>query len=328
MSLISGIKLFCERLVCATLLMSALVGVVHAQNAWPSRSVKVIVPYAAGGTSDLLGRLVSEHLSVIYKQNFYTENRPGAGGTVASLTASKAPADGYTLVISGIGSHVIGPAMAPTGFDPVRDFSHLAILGGPPTVLVVPADLPVKDLKSFLSYAGERTIGLSWGSPGQGTHGHLLGELFTASIKTKKFVHVSYRGGAPAMVDLIGGHIQAAFVTYSAAHASIKSGKVRALAISAMRRMPDLKEVPTFAEMGYPELTSSTWFALSAPKGMSLEWVDQINRQVRSGFSDPGIQKILANEGIESYDFDPQRVSHFFETEALRWGQLIRTLDK
>jgi tripartite-type tricarboxylate transporter receptor subunit TctC len=328
MNLNSRFKRALGGLVCG-LLVSGLGGTVAwAQNAWPSKPVKVTVPYAAGGTADLLGRLVSEQLTGVYKQNFYTENRPGAGGTVGSLAVSKAPADGYTLLVSGIGSHVIGPAMAATGFDPLHDFSHIAVLGGPPTVLVVPADLPVKDLKEFLAYAGGRKQGLSWGSPGQGTHGHLIGELFISATQVKDFVHVGYKGGAPAMVDLMGGHIQAAFVTYSAAHAHIRSGKVRALATSAMRRMPELKEVPTFAELGYPELTASTWFALSGPKGLSIEWVDQLNKAVRRALLHPNMRKILAAEGIESYDFGPVEVRHFLEVETLRWGQLIRTLDK
>ena len=323
---------YCKRALAVLmfqLLVSLFLGsVAFAQNSWPTKAVKIVVPYAAGGTADLLGRLLSEQLSGVYKHNFYTENKPGVGGTVGSLAVSKAPADGYTLLISGIGSHVIGPLMSATGFDPMLDFSHIAILGGPPVVFVVSADLPVKDLKGFLFYANRQRSGISWGSPGQGTHGHLMGALFMASTTLKDFVHVGYKGGAPAMVDLSGGHIQAAFVTYSAAHAHIRAGKVRALAVSAMRRMSDLKDVPTFAELGYPELTASTWFALSGPRDLSIEWVDQLNQHVRRAFMHPGTRKILAAEGIESYDFGPSGVVNFLEAETLRWGPLIRALDK
>ena len=262
------------------LLCLLLSGELAAQPNWPRKPVRLVVPYAPGGTADILGRLVAEKLESIYGQTFYVENRPGAGGTVGSLTVARASPEGYTFVISGIGSHVIGPALSNTGFQPLSDFSHIALLGGPPTVLVIPQDLPVKQLKDFLAYVAERKHGVSWGSPGQGTHGHLIGELFAASVGLGNMVHIGYKGGAPAMVDLMGGHIQAAFVTYSSANAHIKSGKLRALAISSAQRRQDMPEVPTFAELGFAQLTSETWFAFSGPSGMPPALVETLNRQI------------------------------------------------
>jgi tripartite-type tricarboxylate transporter receptor subunit TctC len=295
-----------------------------AQPNWPNKPVKLLVPYAPGGTADLLGRLVAQQLDAVYTQSFYIENRPGAGGTVGSLAVAKTAPNGYTLLISGIGSHVIGPALTAADFDPLQDFSHIVVLGGPPTVLVVHPDLPIKDLKGFLLYARAHQGGLSWGSPGQGTHGQLIGELFTASANLQHMAHAPYRGGAPAVADLIGGHIQAAFVTYSSANAHIQSGKVRALAVTSSRRMRDLREVPTFSELGYPQLTATTWFAVSGPRGLPLPLVQQLNSQIRHGLRQPEALRVLAREGIETVDFDAAQSVQFLEAETLKWTRLIR----
>jgi tripartite-type tricarboxylate transporter receptor subunit TctC len=310
------------------LLCLVLAGELAAQPSWPSKPVRLVVPYAPGGTADILGRLVAGKLGSVNAQSFYVENRPGAGGTAGSLAAARALADGHTFVISGIGSHVIGPALSNTGFQPLRDFSHIAMLGGPPTVLVIHQELPVRHLKDFLTYAAARERGVSWGSPGQGTHGHLIGELFAASVGLNNMVHIGYKGGAPAMLDLMGGHIQAAFVTYSSANAHIKSGKVRALAISSAQRRQDLSEVPTFAELGFAQLTAYTWFAFSGPSGMSQSLLEKLNLEIRQGLREADAQSVLASEGIEPYDFDVERTEQFFLTETIRWKRLIGGVSK
>ena len=159
-------------------LWAAQLGAARAQAAdWPARPIKLIVPYAPGGSSDTLGRLIARHLGEAFKQTVVVENKAGAGGVIGSQMASKAAADGYTLVVSGIGSHVIAPVDNPGAFDPMKDFTHIAMLAGPPLALVVNAEVPAKDFKSFIAYVGSLPKGLSWGSPGQGTHGHLTGEL-------------------------------------------------------------------------------------------------------------------------------------------------------
>ena len=189
--------------------LSASVAMAQEPN-WPQRPVKIVVPYAAGGSSDSLGRLISVGLTESLKQPFVIENKGGAGGMIGSQQVSKSAPDGYNLVISGVASHVIGPSENPKTYDPIKDFTHIAMLGGPPIVLAVNAQLPITDLKSFMAYAKANPV--SWGSPGKGTHGYLIGEAFEVMSKTP-MQHVAYKGGSPAVADTIAGHIPALFTT-------------------------------------------------------------------------------------------------------------------
>src|SRR3982751_5991409 len=217
---------------------------------WPARPVKIIAPFAPGGSADTLGRIVAKNLSEQLKESFVVENRPGAGGVLGSEIVSNAAPDGYTLVVSGIASHVIAPQLPQgTPYDPMKDFTHVALLGGPPAVLAVNPKLPAKTLKDFVDLAKEKPM--SYGSPGNGTQGQLVAELFKqkAGIDLQ---HVPYKGASAAVTDLMGGQIESVSTSSSTA-GQIKSGKARALALSSAARLPDYPDVPTFAESGYPE---------------------------------------------------------------------------
>ena len=294
---------------------------------WPQRPIKLIVPYAPGGSSDTLGRTIAKHLSEAFKQTVVVENKAGAGGVIGSQMVSKAAPDGYTLVVSGIGSHVIAPVDSPNAFDPMKDFTHIAMLAGPPLALVVNAELPVKDFKGFLSYVAGQPKGLSWGSPGQGTHGHLTGELLRAATKLN-MVHISYKGAAPAMADLIANQIQAGCTTLATANAHIQSGKLRLLAVSSAKRLADYPEVPTFAELGYPGLTGTTWFALSGPPGMPPALVEKINAEVRRGMHSPAVKAQLRVENMETADYDAPAFTRYVAAEIDRWTPAVRSLEK
>lgn len=291
---------------------------------WPQRSVKIVVPYSAGGSADTLGRMISDYLGTSLKQPFIIDNKGGAGGTLGAQMVAKAPPDGYTLVLSGIGSHVIAPVQLNNGMNPLKDFTHVALLGGPPTVLVVNADLPVRDIKGFMAYAAADPKGISWGSPGLGTHGHLIGELFTATTKLH-LVHIGYKGAGPAVIDLLGGQIQAGFMTLSSANSHVQSGKLRLLAVTSSKRLKDYPEVPTFAELGYPRLTAITWFSLSGPAGMPKSLVNKLNAEVRKGLQSPVIREQLAREGMETQDMDADAFNQFFKSEIDRWSPLIKS---
>lgn len=310
-----------------TLLLTPLAPIwLHAQEApWPQRAVKVVVPYAAGGSSDTLGRLAALGLTEVFKQPFVIENKGGAGGIIGSQQVAKTAPDGYNLVVSGVGSHVIAPAENPKAFDPIKDFTHIAILGGPPLVLAVNADLPIKDIKSFLDYAKRNPGGISWGSPGKGTHGYLIGESFELITKTN-MQHVAYKGAAPAVADLVAGHIQASFTTLSTASPHIQSGRLRALGVTSSKRMPDFPNVPTFAELGYPKLTSLTWFSLSGPAGMSPALVNRINLEVRKIMRSPHAQEQLAKSSMETFDWDVARFNQFFSEEIALLTPLVRSI--
>ena len=299
----------------------------QSAQAWPQRPVKIVVPYSAGGSADTLGRLIADHLSRAYKQAFIIENRGGAGGTLGSIAVSKAAPDGYNLVLSGIGSHVIAPVQLGNGMNPIKDFTHIALLGGPPSALVINADLPAKDIKAFMAYANATSKGLSWGSPGLGTHAQLIGQLFVESNKLN-LVHIGYKGAGPAVMDLLGGQLQAGFMTLRSASSHIQSGKLRALAVTSAKRLKDYPDVPTFAELGYSKLTAITWFSISGPAGMPEGLVSVLNAEVRRGLRTPAFKAQLAAEDMETQDLDPVAFNQFFRSEIEKWSPLVRSLQQ
>jgi len=299
----------------------------RAQAEWPDRPVKLMVPFSPGGSTDTLGRMIGRHLSEAFKQPFVIENKAGAGGMIGSQMVAKSPADGYSLVISGIASHVIAPAGSPQTFDPMKDFTHIAMIGGPPIVLVVNAALPVHDLKGFIAHVNANPQGLNWGSSGQGTHAHLIGEMFRAEARLQ-MVHISYKGGGQAVLDLLGNQIPAGFMTLQSANSHILSGRLRPLATTASRRLAEHPNVPTFAELGYPSLVARTWFGLSGPAGMPKAVVERLNAEVRRGLQTPSIRQQLALESIESDDFDAATFTNYVKSEIDRWTPMIKAVAK
>ena len=298
---------------------------VWAQADWPSKSIRLVVPYAPGGSSDALGRLIGRQLQDTLKQTVVVENKGGAGGLIGSKEVAKAAPDGYTLVVSGIGSHVIAPADAPGSFDAMKDFTHIALLGGPPLGMVVNAELPVKDVKGFIAYVNANPKGLSWGSPGQGTHGHLTGELFRQANKLN-MVHIAYKGAGPAVADLLGNQIPAAFMTLSSSNAHVDSGRLRLLAVSSAKRVAAYPNVPTLAELGYPQLTGTTWFAVSGPAGMPATVVERLNTEIRRGLQSPAMRAAMAAESMEAGDYDAASFTRFMAAEISRWAPAVKSL--
>jgi len=298
---------------------------VCAQPDWPARPLRIVVPYAPGGSSDTLGRLIGRHLQDTLKQTVVIENRGGAGGIIGSQAVAKSAPDGYTLVISGIGSHVIAPVDNPSSFDPMKDFTHIALLGGPPLGMVVNADVPVRDPKGFIVYVNARPQGLSWGSPGQGTHGHLTGELFRQANRLN-MVHISYKGAGPAVADLLGNQIPAAFMTLASSNAHVVSGKLRLLAVSSAKRVAAFPDTPTLAEAGWPQLTGTTWFSVSGPPGLPPAIVERLNADIRAGLQTPAVRAAMAAESMETSDLDAAAFTRFVGAEIARWTPAVRSL--
>lgn len=291
---------------------------------WPAKTVRIIVPFAPGGTSDMLGRIVAVKLTESLGQTFVIENRAGAGGVSGSDLVAKSAPDGYTLVVSGVASHAIAPALsAKFPFDPVKDFSHIALFGGPPSVLAVHPAVPVKTLKEFVALAKAAPGAMSYGSPGNGTQGHLIAEMFK-QLAGISIVHVPYKGASGAMVDLIAGHIEIVSNTLTTAGTQIRAGRARALAISSAARLPDYAGVPTFREAGYPELVATIWFALSGPAGMPPEIVNKLNAEVRRALLLPDVRERLRPDGIEPGTLDPKAFTEFVAAEIKRWGPVVR----
>jgi tripartite-type tricarboxylate transporter receptor subunit TctC len=310
-------------MACGLFAASALPAPACAQ-AWPAKPVRIIVPFAPGGSADTLGRLVAQKLSDSLHRTFIVENRSGAGGVIGSELVAKAAPDGYTLVVSGVASHCIAPALSKDfPFDPLRDFTHIALFGGPPGVLVVHPGVAARDFREFIALAKSQPGGFSYGSPGNGTQGHLLAEHLK-QVTGIEMTHIPYKGAAPVIPDLLAGHVLVGSTTLSTAATQIRAGKLRALAVSSARRVPDFPGVPTYAELGYPELTASIWFSLSGPAGMPRDIVTRLNGEVRRILQQPEVRERLRPEGIEPGDVDAQTFTAFVAAELKRWGPVVR----
>ena len=236
------------------------------QAEWPDRAVKIIAPAGAGGASDTFGRLLAQHLGEIFKERFYLENRPGAGGLVGSAAVANSEPDGHTFLVSNVGYVVIAPlASNKPGFDTMRDLAHVAYLGGPPIAFVVNPSINVTNLAQFMEYA-KKNGPVDYSSPGRGTLGHLVAERFAEKTGIK-VQHIPTRGGAAAVNDLITGTVKFGSMTWTSALGQIKAGKLVPLAVTSERRMPDFPDVPTLKELGYPEFVEVTWFGHLRARG-------------------------------------------------------------
>ena len=309
--------------VLASLFLLAYAWQIKADE-WPSRPIKLIVPFAAGGTADLLGRVFAQALSESLGKQVYVENRGGAGGMTASAQVARMEPDGYTLLVSGIAPHVIAPVLSrKPEYDPVRQFTHIAYWGGPPIVWVVHPSLGVNNLDQLLTRIRATGEPLSYGSPGVGTQGHLVAAYLARKLELP-LAHVAYKGANPAMFDLIGGHIMLASVTWTTALAHIQAGSVIPIAVTAKRRLTGFPNVPTFAELGYPDLVATVWFSLSGPPGLPHSITQRLNREVLRAFDLPEVRAKFAQEGIEAEKMDAATFARFIEEENARWGPIAR----
>ena len=293
-------------------------------QAWPQKPVRIIAPFAPGGSADTLGRLVAQKLGESFRQSFVVENRPGAGGAIGSELVARAAPDGHTLVVSGVASHAIAPSL-PRGtlYDPLRDFTHIALFGGPPAVLVVNPSVPARDLRELIALLKKEPGKYSYGSPGNGTHGQLVAELFK-QLAGVQIQHVPYKGAALAITDLMAGHIPIASTTLTTASGQIHAGKARALAISSEARLPDYPNVPTYAELGYKDLVATVWFSLSGPAGMPADVVERLNAEVRKALDAPDARQRLRPEGIEPGRLSAREFTSFVDAELKRWAPVVK----
>lgn len=328
---LNSTRSFVARAVIAFIAGLALValvsscGDVQAQS-WPSRPVKLIVPFAPGGTADLFGRIAAEELGRAFNQQFVVENRGGAGGLIGSAAVASADADGYTLLVSGIPTLVVAPAAsAKPPFDPMHAFTHIAYLGGVPLVLVASPSLKATSYQELVALAKSSKSALGYVSPGAGTHAHLFGD-YLARKEGIKLEHIPYKGASPAMVDLIAGHVPLGVMSWSASIEQIRAGKVKALAVSSVNRLPEYPSVPTFKELGYDDLTAATWFSLSGPANMPRDIVERINRAIVSGLQSPEMQKRLAQQVVEIRLLTADEFTKFVDAEIARWRPIIKAM--
>ena len=285
--------------------------------------MRIIAPFSPGGSADTLGRMVAQKLSESLKQSFVVENRAGAGGLLGADLAAKAAPDGYTLVISGVASHVIGPALSKAApFDAVRDFTHIALIGGPPIALVVHPSQPARSLREFIEFT-RGNVALAYASPGTGTQGHLVGELLKQSAGLN-LTHIAYKGAGAAIGDLVANHVPAASMTLNTAGPQLRAGRIRALAFTSAARVADYPDVPTFRELGYPQLVSTAWFSLSGPARMPDDITRRLNAEVRRALQQPDLRERFRAEGIETADHDVAAFNRFVADEIRRWTPIVQ----
>ncbi len=292
---------------------------------WPDKPVRIVSPFAPGGSSDTVGRILAEHLSERLHQQFFIENRGGAGGLIGSSAVANAPADGTTFLISSIGTHVTAPSTSASSYDPIGQFTHVAYLGGPPIVIAVHPSLGVQSFGELRALLHARRDPLPYVSPGPGSAGHLIAELW-AERDGLKLAHVPYKGAGQAMSDLVAGHVPLGSITWTAARGQMRGGAIVPLAVSAARRMPEFADVPTLRELGFSDLVVTTWFAIAAPAGLPRDITERMNAEVAAALDTPAVRNRLLAEGFELATMSPTALTAFVQAELLKWGPLAKKL--
>jgi len=300
-----------------------LPGLAQAQTAYPSKPIRYIVPVAAGGGSDMVGRTVTERWGKALGQSFVVDNQSGGGGVIACQNTAKAAPDGYTLMQGYVATHGTSPATRKVPYDAIKDFTPIGMIGGTPNVLVVNAALPVNTVQEFVEYLRKNPGKLSYGSAGPGTLTHLTMELFKTQLGSF-MVHIPYRGIAPAFTDLIGGQTQAMFPGLAAAVPHIKSGRVRPLAVTGNVRHPLFKDLPTLNESGFKGFDAMQWYGVVGPAGMPAPMVKQLNDTLAAVLKAPDMREKLSVEAVEPIVMTPDEFAQFIKADITRWTKLAK----
>ena len=316
-----------------TLLAAAtLAGVqAYAQGAWPNKPVRIVVPFAPGGTTDILARAMAPELTKAFGQTFFVENKAGAGGNLGAEIVSKSANDGYTLLMGTVGTHGINRALYnKLPFDPIKDFVPISVVAGVPNVMVVNADVAkarnINTMADFIAYAKANPAKLNMASSGNGTSIHLAGELFK-SMSGTYMVHFPYKGSGPALLDLLGGSMDVMFDNLPSSIPHIKSGKLKALAVTSSQRSAAVPDVPTVEEAGGPSLKgyeASSWFGLLAPAGTSMEVVNRIQQEVTKALNSPAVKEKLLAQGAIPGGNTSAEFAKFIDAEHKKWAQVVK----
>ena len=310
----------------ARLLLSIIALGLTAASAWadyPDKPIRMVVGYAPGGGADNLIRPIAERLSKILGQPIVMDYRAGAGGVIAAELLARAPADGYTLHITDSGPMTIVPNMRKTAYNPLTDFTPISMVGGGGTVIVTPANSPATDLKKLIELMKQKPAAWSYGTSGIGGVGHLAGEQFKAAAGVN-ITHVPYKGGAPAMVELLGGHIPVLFSSLGAAATHIKAGRIMPLAVTSAKRSTLLAETPTLAESGFPGLDASIWFGIVGPPGLPATVMDKLVPALNAVMREPEVQAAIRKEGYEPMLFTPAEMRLQISQDLTRWGKTVK----
>jgi len=305
------------------LLLCALLPALAAAQPYPAKPVRIVVPAQPGGGLDLIGRTIADQLGRALQQSFIVENSSGGGGAIASMTVARAAPDGYTLMVGYVATHATNPAVRKVPYDPVRDFTPVAMIGGTRNMLVVHPALPASDLRGLVEYAKNKSGKLTYGSGGIGTLNHLVMEQFRGAAGFE-MVTVHFRGIGPAFQAMLGGQLEAMTPGLAAALPHIRSGKVKPIAVTGLARHPLLPEVPTFEESGFRDFDGVQWYGIVGPAKMNPEVVRTLSAEIDKALASPALQQRLANEAIDPMPMTPERFGAFIQAELARYRTLAR----
>jgi len=317
----SGAPVAAWRLLFATLIGSLTI-TSHAQQAYPNKVIRMIVPYAAGGSVDNLARTISQKMSEGLGQPIIVDTRPGGNATIGSDALVKSPPDGYTLLITAV-DHTVIPQLMTVPYDPIRDFAPVGGVSFSQILLVAHPSVPANTLQEIVALAKAKPGALNYSSSGNGGVPHLTGEMFNAAVGTK-IQHIPYKGGGPAIVDLVGGQVQLSFAIPINVIAHVKAGRLKAIAITGANRLEPLPEVPTFAEAGVPGFDVKTWFAVFAPPGTPKPIIDRLSAELRRVIALPEVKDRWATQGMEPFSLTPDELGAVVKGDYAKYGKIIR----
>ena len=309
----------------AVVLGAGLLGGTSAlAQAYPTKPVTIIVPFAAGGTTDILARIIGQALTAELGQSVVVDNRAGAGGNIGGQAAAKAAPDGHTLFMGTVGTHAINASLyKKMPFDPVKDFAPLTRVANVPNLLVANPAQPYKSVKDLIAYAKANPGKVTFGSSGNGSSIHLSGELFKSLAKVD-MQHVPYKGSAPAVTDLLGNQIGIMFDNMPSAIQHVRSGKLVPLAVTTAKRSPELPNVPTIAEAGVPGYEATSWFGMFAPAGTPAPVLAKLNAAIVKVLAQPDVKKKINEQGAEVYSETPEQFAAFIQAESVKWGKVVK----
>jgi tripartite-type tricarboxylate transporter receptor subunit TctC len=303
--------------------VSGAISRLEAQT-YPSRVITLVIPFAPGGSTSIVGTVVADKMGQILGQNIILDHRPGAGGTVGSKYVSKSEPDGYTLLLGYTGTLAIGPSLyRDVGYDPRKDFSPVGMIGNAPSAVVVHPSFPVKSIPELIAYAKANPGKVNFGSAGVGSVNHITGEYFARSAGIT-LVHIPYKGTGPALTDLLGGHIPMALAPIPPVHANVEAGLLRALAVTGKTRNSLMPDVPTIAEMGLPGFEASLYYGLVAPPNTPAPVIEKLNSALRQALASDEVKKQLGSDGTEITPSSPQEYADFIGKDENKWSELVK----
>jgi tripartite-type tricarboxylate transporter receptor subunit TctC len=313
-------------LCAAVLAFMSSIGLMPARaQTYPERPITLVIPFAPGGSTSIVGRVIADKLAQLLGQGVVVDNRPGAGGTVGTKYVAKSEPDGYIILLGYTGTLAIGPSLyKDAGYDPRKDFAPIGMIGNAPSAVVVHPSFPVKSIAELIAYAKANPGKVNFGSAGVGSVNHITGEYFARSAGIT-LVHIPYKGTGPALTDLLGGHIPMALAPIPAVHANVSAGLLRALATTGKTRNNLMPDVPTIAETGLPGFEASLYYGLVAPAGTPRPIIDRLNQELGAALASDEVKKQLSADGTEITPSTPEAYGDFIDKDEKKWSELVKT---